>query len=279
MPVAFTEAHPIASDGTSLYAQRWAPSEGTPVAELLIVHGYMEHGARYRELGHFLAGRGIASTALDYRGHGRAAGRRGFVESFGEYHTDLEAGLQGVSDQVPRFILGHSNGGLLLLDWAGNGGAARFAVRGLIVTNPFLAMATEPPAYKVFLGRAAARIYPRLALPSGLSPQGLSRRPGIAEAYQRDPLVFTQATAGWYVEALAAQERVTHLTRIDLPLLYVYSDSDPVAAPAVNRRLAERIESPDKTVIERKNELHEVLNEVDRDALFTRVAEFVLARL
>ena len=56
------------------------------------------------------------------------------------------------------------------------------------------------------------------------------------------------------------------------------SDADPLASPAASRALAAQLESPDKTVIERPGELHEVLNEVNRATLYEVIGEWILKR-
>src|SRR5690349_11295587 len=86
----YTESHLAAPDGASLFLRRWLPSSGPVRAHVLIVHGYFEHGGRYRELAHTLSRFGIGSAALDVRGHGRSEGQRGFVQRFEDYLDDVQ---------------------------------------------------------------------------------------------------------------------------------------------------------------------------------------------
>ncbi len=268
------------SDGTQLAAQRWSPL-GEPRAALLVIHGYADHGERYRELGLTLAERGVDTVAIDLRGHGRSSGQRGYIDTFTQYHDDVEAAFGGMTmlhegRGIARFVLGHSNGGLVALDWVAD---KKPEIHGLIVTNPFLDLAMKVPALKLGAGHLAARIAPRIALPSGIPPQGLTHDTAIVDAYKRDPMVFTTATAGYFKHSRAAQARVRGLTRIDVPLLYCYSDSDPIASPTANAALAQAIDSPDKTVIVRPGEFHEILNETNRAELMARIGDWLLARL
>lgn len=277
MSTEYTEHRPTAQDGTRLYLQRWAPTDVEVAAELLVVHGYAEHSGRYRELGHALAGRGIAVAAVDYRGHGRAEGPRGFVTEFECYHDDLDAALATLDGRAPRFILGHSNGGLLVLDYVARNGPRVADLRGAIVTNPLLALAMEVPGYKLFLANTLAKIYPRFTMPSGIPTDALSRQEGVREAYERDPFIFNTATAGWFIECRKAQTRVRALHRLPLPCLYVYSDSDPITSAPANRALAEQLEG-EVTIVVRAGELHEVLNEIDREDLYGKIADWILGR-
>ena len=54
----------------------------------------------------------------DLRGHGRSEGRRGHVSRFENYYLDLESARALGNDNLPSFMLGHSLGGLLVLDYA-----------------------------------------------------------------------------------------------------------------------------------------------------------------
>ncbi|MEO1174272.1 MAG: alpha/beta hydrolase, partial [Myxococcota bacterium] len=123
-----------------------------------------------------------------------------------------------------------------------------------------------------------AKIYPKLAVPSGIPAETISRDPEIVAAYARDPLVFTTATVGYAVAQEKTSARVQAMTRIEAALLYIYSDSDPLVSPAANAHLAAQLQSPDKTVWERADEKHEVLNELNRTQLHGDIADWILQR-
>ena len=70
-----TDAQLAAADGLVLLRRAWRP-EGEPAAVLAVVHGYGEHGGRYRGLAEDMATRGCAAHVYDLRGHGRSSGSR-----------------------------------------------------------------------------------------------------------------------------------------------------------------------------------------------------------
>lgn len=268
--LSFTSA-----DGTQLSAQRWAPIVQAK-ATLLVIHGYADHAERYRELAVALADIGVDTTAVDMRGHGRSAGQRGYVKSFTDYHADVEAARAAMPNpELPFFVLGHSNGGLIALDWVG---MRQPKLAGLIVTNPYVERAMHVPLVKVAAGHVLGRLLPHIALPSGIDAAVLTHEKQFVEAYRRDPQVFTTATAGWFRQSTHAQKRVRALQSVDVPLFYIHSDSDPLASPKANAALAAQIACADKTVLLRPGELHEVLNETDRRSLFERIGAWILAR-
>jgi lysophospholipase len=64
----------------------------------------------------WMAGRGIASYAIDFRGHGRSAGKPNAINRWDDYLDDLTRFLaieELAATGTPLFILGHSHGGLV----------------------------------------------------------------------------------------------------------------------------------------------------------------------
>jgi alpha-beta hydrolase superfamily lysophospholipase len=256
----------FSADGTRLTAQVFSPARAEH--QLLVVPGYGEHALRYRMFAHAMAEVGLETWALDLRGHGHSAGQRGHVSTFDRYLDDVAAALAALDRPL---VLGHSHGGLVVLDYLGT---RQHAVRAAVVTNPFLALAMPVPEYKLRVARVAARLMPRLPIPSEIPPSYLTRVQAIVDAYERDRLVFRVATAGWFQEVTVAQKRVQGMTSVGTPLLYVYSDGDKIAAPGASERLSGRIEGAE--VWRRTGEFHEVLNEEDRAALHRAIGVWLL---
>jgi alpha-beta hydrolase superfamily lysophospholipase len=277
MVLNYTQERPLAADATELFLHRWVPSQTKPIGEVLVLHGYMEHGGRYQELGHALGEKGLATSALDYRGHGRATGDRGHVVDFYNYFLDIEAGLKALDPQLPHFILGHSFGALLALDYVNS--RHPLAVKGVVVTNPFLDLAAPPPKLKLKAGQWISRFMPSFKMPSDVSADDLSHEPAVGIDYQQDPLVFNKASVGWFFQTREAQSRVQAIHVFPLPLLYVYSDADAIASPAANRELSASVQCSDLEVMLRTGEFHEVLNETKRTELFAHIIDWISARL
>lgn len=267
-----------AGSGPNLHYASAMPSEGVK-AVLGIVHGYADHGARYRHVMGALAEHGIGSVAIDLRGHGRALGTRGFCYRFEEFLDDVRELRCLVDDRAKgasTFLFGHSFGGLVatssIIESAGS-------LKGVVLSAPFFGFQVQVPKIKVLAGRLASRLYPKLALPTGLAGKDMTHDPEKARAYDRDPLVFKNATARWFTEARSAQERVlANAPKLLLPLYVAFGTADPVASMTAAKRVFDAVGSADKTWDPREGLNHEVLNEPSWKELAEAIARWIVAR-
>jgi alpha-beta hydrolase superfamily lysophospholipase len=268
-----------AKSGPDLYYASAMPSEGLK-AVLGIIHGYADHGARYRHVMGALAEHGIGSIAIDLRGHGRALGRRGYCDAFGEFLDDARELRRLVDDRaraanVPTFLFGHSFGGLVasssVIDDPGT-------FRGLVLSAPFFGLALDVPRAKILAGKVASRLYPTLGLPSGLQGKDMTHDVARASAYDHDPLVFKNTTARWFTETVAAQDRAfANASRLTLPLYLAFGTADKVASIGAAKRFFAAAGSADKTWDAREALFHEVLNEPSWKDLAESIARWILA--
>ncbi len=266
------------SSSPSLYFASAMPTGGAK-AVLAMVPGYADHGARYAHVMGALAEHGIGSVAIDLRGHGRAQGPRGFCMNFDEFLDDARE-LRGLVETrakgAPLVLFGHSFGGLV---------AALSALeepspwKGLVLSAPFFGLGLEVPRIKVLAGKVASRLYPKLGLPSGLEGKDMTHDPAKAKTYDGDPLVFKNATARWFTEATAAQQKaLSSAPRLALPLYMTFGTADKVASFTAGKRFFDAAGSKDKTWDPREGLFHEVLNEPSWKDIVENIARWVLAR-
>ena len=264
--------------GPALYFTSALP-EGAPKAMVGVLHGYADHGARYAGVMDVWAGKGIASVALDMRGHGRATGTRGYCARFDEFLDDAAELARLVADRArgaPCFLFGHSFGGLV----------ASLSVlesprswRGLLLSSPYFGLALEVPKAKIFAGRIASRVAPKLALPTGLKGADVTHDAKKAKAYDDDPLVFKNATARWFTETTKAQARaLSRASGLTMPLYVLFGGADPIAKLAEGRRFFDAAGSEDKTWDEKSGLYHEVLNEPAWESVAAAMGDWLLAR-
>jgi lysophospholipase len=109
-------------DGVNLRFARWTPPPGRK-GTVVVLQGRTECIEKYFETVRDLRARGFAVATFDWRGQGlsdRALSdrRKGYVRSFRQYSTDLDAVMEQVvlpDCPPPIFALGHSMGAAILI--------------------------------------------------------------------------------------------------------------------------------------------------------------------
>jgi alpha-beta hydrolase superfamily lysophospholipase len=263
--------------GPALYLHEVVPDK--PRAWVAIVPGYADHGARYAHVMDAWAEAGLGCVAIDLRGHGRAEGPRGYCDRFDDYMDDLlelKRAVEARAQGAKVFLFGHSFGGLATATAVLRGA---WTPPGLVLSSPYLGLKLQVPAVKIWAAKIASRIYPAFSQPSGLKGADVTRHAERAKAYDEDPLVFSNASARWFVEAKAAQARLfAEAASIRVPLLCVQGGADKVADPAAARAFVEAAGSMDKAFDERADMYHELLNDPEWREVADRVSAWMLER-
>ncbi len=264
----------VKTPGPALYAYTAAP-DGQPIAVVGLVHGYGEYGGRYARVMDAWAERGIASVAIDLRGHGRAEGTRGYCERFDEFLDDVRE-LEHVTleKRLPAFLFGHSLGGLI----AASSVLARPAPwRALALSAPFMGLAMKVPPLKLVAGRIASRVWPTFAQPSGLRGASVTHDTALAREYDADPLVFHIATARFFTESQAAQARAfERAALLVMPTYVVMGTADRISKYERARAFFDALGARDKTWDAREGLFHEVLSEPEWRSAADAIADWVL---
>ncbi len=258
-------------------AWRFAGAVGTPKGVVVLAHGAAEHIGRYTHVFEALTANGLACLGYDHRGHGDSGGKRVFLTRFGEYVEDLHTVVQLAQTKAPGlpvYLLAHSMGGLVgagyLVDYPSG------PLRGAVISGPALGLALKVPAWKNALGKAMSKVWPTLAIPTGVEPRLVSRDPAVVAAYANDPKVTKKATARWYTELLAEQARVlARAGEIKTPLLLVFGGKDQLTSvPAMETWFA-AVGASDKTLIPYPELFHEVMNEPEKDTVLADIGRWI----
>ncbi|MGW8265160.1 MAG: alpha/beta hydrolase [Longimicrobiales bacterium] len=262
----------MAAEATELAWRIWEASE--PRASVLLVHGLGEHSGRYRPLAEVLAAREISVFTFDLRGHGRSQGERGDVSAFPRFLEDLlvmEEVMTAELPQSPRFLLGHSLGGLIALERLRTLGEGFV---GAVFSAPWLAVAQ--PGWLRRFGRALGWLFPRIPVPGGLGPSRLTRDPGVAEAWRNDPLIHTRVTGGLFREAERVQRELLRSgLASSTPLLFLVPTADRVVDAGVTLDFVPRIVGGQVDLVILEGGLHEPFNDLGREEVLQTVADWM----
>ncbi len=279
MPVSWREGFQD-TPGGRLYWQAWTPP--SPRAALLLVHGLAEHSGRYVHVARYFAGRAYASVAVDLRGHGRSPGPRVHVDSFEPWCDDVAEALRltrALHPGLPVVPIGHSQGGLVTLLQGLRDPDER---PGTVVSSPLLGVAppSRPNAALKLATKILMRVAPRLLVPNRVNPDWLSRDPEVGRAYQADPLVSHQVSAGWFRALQGAIARAHGGAEAwTTPLLVLASRGDRIVDAEATRRWVAR--APAGLVESRffDDLHHEIFNERGKEAVLDVVAGWLDDRL
>ncbi|HEY2369560.1 MAG TPA: alpha/beta hydrolase [Polyangiaceae bacterium] len=241
-----------------------------------IVPGYADYADRYEAVQRAWAERGLASVAIDLRGHGHAEGPRGACREWNDYMDDVRelfVLLEGRAEGKPILLFGHSFGGLVAASWTCDNASSQ---KALVLSAPLMRVALPVPALKKKAGRIVSKLLPSVGLASGLRGDQMTSVEALQKQYDTDPLVFKKANARWFTCAEDAQADVMSRAKsITLPLYVAFGTDDGVVAGA--RELYEAAGSTDKKLDVREGLRHEILFEPTGPAITAAMADWMLA--
>jgi alpha-beta hydrolase superfamily lysophospholipase len=263
----------------ALYYQAWLPLEQRTRGVLVNLHGLGDHSGLYPRVADCFPQHGIATYAYDMRGNGRSPGQRAYLNGWHEFRQDLDAFLKLVRDSepdLPLFVLGHSLGGLVVLDYALKHPEK---IAGVIAAAPPLGKVGVPPLL-MMLGRVMSRIWPRFSLEVGMDLSGLARDPAVIEAVLTDPLFHRRGTARLSTEVTAAIARVqSGAARLSTPLLLLHGSDDRMVPPDGTREFFAKVRSRDRTFREYPGAYHGLFADLGSEQVLEDVRRWIDDRL
>lgn len=207
----------------------WA-AETEPVAVLLALHGFNDHGGAFAGLGPKLAARGVTVYAYDQAGFGANAdaghwpGHERLVQDAAAWSRRL----QQLYPDLPVYLLGKSMGGAVALL-----SAQRVEPAGVLLVAPALYGVRHVPWYQRGALWLVRSFVPGLGLPVragqalGYSP---TDQPEVMAALRADPLVIDAPRAD-AVAGLQALMNVAAYTPPVVPTLLLYGLRDDLIPP------------------------------------------------
>ena len=269
------------SDGVTIFFRQFQAEPER--ARMVIAHGLGEHSGRYGNVVERILPHGIGIWALDHRGHGRSEGKRGHVLNFSQYANDVRVMVQLIRQDLPQgmkcFLLGHSMGGLIALDFS-----RRYPnlIDGVIASSPALGMVIEVPRFKKVLGIIMSSVWPGLTMSNELDASKISHDPHVVKAYQDDLLVHDRVSARFFTEFLAAMETVRQTAAtIQTPLLLQVAGDDHLVNSQSSREFFKALTLKDKTIHVYDGMYHEIYNEPrdQRQQVLADLEDWLLSRL
>lgn len=268
-----------AADGLSLYYQSWLPTS-TVKATVVLVHGLGGHCGLFQNVVKALIPEGYALYGYDLRGHGRSPGQRGYINSWAEYRNDLSCFIAMVQKQhptVPCFLLSHSLGGIITLDYAlqislkPQDFSTAPVVAGIVAASlPLGIHATTDLRLKI--GQLLSFSWPRFSLSLGLKHMLPSRDRSVVLAYAHDPLRHQKGTARLATEFLKTMQLLyRHQAHLTMPVLMLHGTADQVADHDVSHDFFQSLPPGNKTFCSYSGAYHELYNESNQAEIMADV--------
>jgi acylglycerol lipase len=255
-----------------IHHEAWLPPGDVRGIVVFCHGGFGEHLGLYDALARRLTAEGVTVHALDAIGHGLSDGERDFLASWDDYVDDVRilANLaRAQHPDRPLLLMGHSGGALAALLLAQRSPQLADA---LVVSAP----PAQPIPWVIAEFESGSD-----AVESPEPTEMFSTHPDYVDALRHDPLVYRGALPRQTVQALMQAwpevEAAVADGRPSVPTLFVHGEDDPVVPVEDSRTLAARL--PRATLRTFPGDLHDVLNEHDREAVHEAVAEFVRAHV
>ncbi|MCC6275341.1 MAG: lysophospholipase [Leptospiraceae bacterium] len=268
-------------DGTRLFYQSWQRVKPGTGRVMVFQHGFGEHSDRYGNLLNKFKNSDVNFYALDSRGHGRSDGKRGHVDQFQLYIDDLSDLIKMVKEKegVQKiFLLGHSLGGVIVLQYAVQG-VNQESLHALLVCSP--ALKVKMNLDKQIKKKAAgflAKFFPAVTLDANLDLKYISHDQATIDAYKADPLVHGKVS-------FQMATNLFHLSRsirekagiIKVPVYLIHGSDDGIIDVEGSKELYQHLVYKNKQFKIYQGLYHELMNETpeEREKVLTDLKGFV----
>jgi len=234
--------------GTELFFRVIEPLTA-PKAAVILVHGHGDHSGGLQNLSTSLVNNKYMVYALDLRGHGKSAGKRGFIQSWDEFRGDLHEFRNLVAldqPEQPLYIVGHSLGGLITLEYALDHSAS---ISGIIAISPAISYEVKPLEQ---LGiTIMGKVKPDYSINKSRRIFLMKKNTAMRAKYYSDRLrhnIVTPGLGSGLIQAISRLENQAQL--IKLPILLQYGLDDKITPPTKLNQFFHRVASKDKQLYE-----------------------------
>ncbi len=265
------------SAGLQIFFRSWRPSL-TPRAAVLIVPGFNSHSAYYAWTAQELVADRLAVYALDLRGRGKSDGERFYVETFDDYVSDVShcaALVKSREPGVPLYLLGHSAGGVVACLFALDHQAE---LAGLVCES--FAHQLPAPDFALAVFKGLSHLAPHAHI-LHLKNEDFSRDPQAVAAMNADPLIAheTQPTRTLAAMVRADERLKQEFPLVTLPVLILHGSADKATKPSGSQLFYDTAGSKDKTLKLYEGHVHDLLNDLGKEAVMADIKVWIDARL
>jgi alpha-beta hydrolase superfamily lysophospholipase len=261
-----------AADQQKLAVRVW--HNPAPIGEVVSLHGIVSHGGWYESSCAELAANGFQVHFLERRGSGLNASKRGDIDAWTTWLSDLTVYLEQLPTDRCRILLGISWGGILATALARHHPEL---IDALALICPGLYSFKAANAFQRFALRMATSLgLDNLRVKHPLQDPALFTNSHQAQHYiGQDPLALHEITvrfANCNLQLL--NEALTAPESIQAPVLLMLAGDDPITDNQSTRSFVARMGSSDQTVIEFPHASHTLEFEDDPSDYFCELTSW-----
>ncbi|MEH7436961.1 lysophospholipase [Neobacillus drentensis] len=254
-------------NGVELFYQVLYPKATAPKAAVILVHGHGDHSGGLQNLSTSLVNQDYLVYAFDLRGHGKSTGKRGFIKEWAEYRNDLHEFRKLVVAEVPElplFIVGHSIGGVIVLDYTLDYGEG---LAGMVAISPAISYEVTPS--ERILITLMGKLKPDYSIVKTGNPQILTKDPKELDRLVADELRHDVVTPGLGRGLMRTVARLANEAKsIKLPILLQFGLEDELTPPSKLHQFFDTVSSSNKQKFEYPHMRHRPFDDLDREHFF-----------
>lgn len=299
----------LSKDGkTQVHGVKWIPENGEYQAILQLTHGMVEYIERYEKFAEYMTQRGFLVVGHDHIGHGESVGSTEDWGYFAKEHASdilvadmhtLRKNVQKENEGRPYFMFAHSMGSYLLRKY--------LTIHGEGIQGAIICGTGCVPDFLTRTGMRMCRIMARVKgwkyrsqMIADMSFSGpykkydltgkqennswLTKDPKIVRKYYSDPkctFLFTLNGYHTLFETVYYDNQKRHVEKIpkDLPLFVISGEDDPVGDCGKGVRKVydalRAVNIKDVTLKLYPNDRHEILNETDKEMVYSDIHHWI----
>jgi len=271
----------IAVNTTRLLARQ---KKNSPIATMIVMHGYGEHIDRYHDVFKHFANQGINVHGWDQRGFGKTGRRQGPLGDSNGLDV-LHAEITAASDRIrqpnlPHFIFGHSMGGMNALYYTHVHGKAQ-KIMGVISSGPALELdpSVAPGFFKYHAASLIEMVLPTMTLATNLSVDKLSHDPKVVEEYKASVYNYDVGSLRLFKHVIDCGRELIRerASTFNIPVHISHGSEDVVTDPKSSEKFFKEIpETTDKSLKIWDGLYHELHAELNKEEVLQTYTEWLL---
>jgi alpha-beta hydrolase superfamily lysophospholipase len=245
----------------------------------MAIHGALVHAGDYEIPALYFKEKGIATVAIDLRGHKQD---KIYIKDFELYVEDTNGLLkwtQKAYPDIPIFVMGHSMGGLIATHLGIKYAAGDTRIKGYIISSPYYENAIKVSPIMIPLVKFLSKIIPKAVVPGPDLTDLLTRDVELTNRHRKDAEIGLRSlkpTMRLAAELLKAQKWVKkNFSSWNHPTFAVVAGADEVADPKESERLFKSVDPNLITYLLHKENYHENFFEINRQETFDKIYEWI----